>query len=159
MYSEILSRVRTKIEVEKLKEEIDLIIDHLFSKDSVAFESFLKSNIRPWVVEILTKEWADAGDKIEYLRKLKEKLESLKYLTLILAFEPTELSIDKFFNFVRKNIGEGVVLDIAVDREILGGAKIIWQGQYRDFSLKKVFEREVEERKEELVQMLATPRE
>lgn len=156
MYKQILSRIRTYEEAQKLIEEIELINEAIFSKESSEVEVVLKSRVRLWVADALREDWKDGNvQKEEYLRDLKSRLENLKVLDLVLAFEPTDTSIDKFFNFVTENLGEGVVLNITLDKSILGGAKIIWEGRYRDFTLLRVFDEEFRSRKEEIISLLS----
>ena len=38
--------------------------------------------------------------------------------------------------------------------ELVGGAKIVFEGKYKDFSLKKVLEREFKEKREEILGLL-----
>ncbi len=154
MYSDILLKLRTKEEVQKINEEIDLLINSFYSDNPSETEFLLRSKIRLWFAEILREKFKSLDDKKKFLEGLKEEIKKIKILTLVVAFEPTETSIDKFIGFVRRNIGEKIVLEILIDKEILAGAKIIWQGEYRDFSLKGVFDKEMEVKKEELVQLL-----
>lgn len=155
MFSEILSHIRTKDEAKILSNEIDLLMDALYKEGGAGFESTLHAKVRSWVSEEMQKDWGDEEpDKEGYLKKLKEELYSLKPVKLTLAFEPTDASLDKFFGYVRQNIGEGIILEINYDPSILAGAQVAFEGEYRDFSLKRVYEDEMGRMKEEIISQL-----
>lgn len=157
MYSEILSKIRTKEEGEKLLQEVEILIASLYEEEGRGFESALRTRVRQWVSDKLLLGFEkEGGDRQRYLKELKERLENLKTLGLTLAFEPTEASLDKFSSFIKKNLGEDVVLDISLDKSILGGAIIVWKGRWRDFSLRRLFEEEMAAKKEDLIQIFST---
>jgi F0F1-type ATP synthase delta subunit len=58
----------------------------------------------------------------------------------VLAFDPTRRTIERIHNFVKENIGIGYILDIEIYHDVLGGAIVIFNGKYKDFTLKKNLE-------------------
>jgi F0F1-type ATP synthase delta subunit len=56
---------------------------------------------------------------------------------LTLAFTPTESFRKKISAWLQKEIGRPLFLKITVDKTILGGAIIIYNGRYQDASLRK----------------------
>lgn len=157
MFSNLLSRIRTTEEKDKLLQEVELLLQSLYEQRGVGFDSTLTAKVRAWVAEVIRREINKAGSREDYLEKLKDILVSLKKLTLTLGFEPTDKSLDKFASFVLKKKGEGIVLEIIYDPKIIAGAIIVYEGNYRDFSLKKVFEREINAKENELMQILNQP--
>ena len=155
MYSEILSHIRTSDEVKILFDEIDILLDALYKEAGQGFESTLRTYVRDWVSGEMKKAWSgNVLDKEEYLKKLKSALENLKSIKLTLAFEPTDASLDKFYGYVRQNIGEGIILEINYEPTIIAGALIAYEGEYRDFSLKRLFEEELIKMNEQIVVLL-----
>ena len=73
-----------------------------------------------------------------------------------LSFEPTEVSLDKFHAYLNEILPGGAILDIEYDPSILGGAQITWGGEFRDFSLKRLFESEYEAKQKELLKIFYT---
>jgi len=142
MISKLITKVRTVEERDMLKKELETLLDSLYTEKGSGFESALKSKGRFWVSEIIRNESSGGPDA------------KFKVLTLRLAFEPTDTSIDKFIAFTRKNVGESVILDFEYYPRLLGGAVITYEGEYRDFSLKRIFESEYAEKSTEVLKMM-----
>ncbi|MEK7064365.1 MAG: F0F1 ATP synthase subunit delta [Patescibacteria group bacterium] len=68
------------------------------------------------------------------LDKLKQAALAMPVVRLTLAFEPPGNWILEIRNWV----GKAVVLDMAVDKSILGGAIVENRGKYGDYSLRKM---------------------
>ena len=72
------------------------------------------------------------------LDKLRQAVLDLPVVRLTLALEPAGNWILEIRNWVIKAVGKTVVLDMAVDKSILGGAIIENAGKYGDYSLRKM---------------------
>ena len=72
-------------------------------------------------------------EKRKIFGKLEGRIENLRYLNLSLAYEPTRVNINTFSAWVKKNVGENVVLDINVDPSLVVGAQIVWNGNTKLF--------------------------
>lgn len=94
------------------------------------------------LVEIILKAegekkiFSEPETQFNFLEELQKKLESLPVLKITLAFLPSRKSIERIVNFIRKESGEKIILDIFIDPEIVGGAILEYRGKYLDFSLK-----------------------
>ncbi|GAF70006.1 unnamed protein product [marine sediment metagenome] len=158
MYSHILSKIKTTEEADKLNEEIDLLLNSFFEErepGQTGFDYALKNKVRAWLSSILSEELSKEGVDTEFfLEELKKKLTTFKILKLDLAFEPTEAVIERMSLFARKNISEDVLLEINHLPNLIGGAVIIYEGEYRDFSLKKPVEEEFRKNREEIMELV-----
>ena len=155
MYEKILENVKTTGDKEKLTDELEKLAESLFEEKGTGFESCLKNNIRSWVAELIRAEITEnQKDPGTYLDGLKIKLAELKEISLTLAFEPSESSIDKFFFFVRENVGKDLILDIKYEPRILGGAIVVFEGVYRDLSLKRLYDSEFLRREKDLLTLI-----
>lgn len=155
MYSQILSRTRTKEEVDSLKREIEVLEEAFYKDGGRGFDAVLNSHVRHWVSEAMKADWTESNiDSKAYLEKLKNKIEKLGIVQLTLAFEPTNITIDKFINYIRQNVGEDIILEVSYDPNIVAGTMISYKGNFRDFSLKRLFEEELKAGKEEIEKIL-----
>lgn len=137
MYSEILDKVRTKQEAVYLKGEIDLLLKAIYQSKETNFQEVLDKNVRSWVSELLRKGIEKSAINNEpYLKGLKRELSDLKSLNLTIAFEPTEKNLHRLHNWVLDNLGKGIVLEIIVNANILGGSIISYQGKFFDSSVR-----------------------
>jgi F0F1-type ATP synthase delta subunit len=152
MFEKIISKVRTTEERDKILAEVSILLNSFYQDKGLGFSMTLKSQVRNWISQVILDEIPEDKEGIEkYLNDLKTKLDSLQTLTITVAFEPTSSSLDKFVGFVRENVSEDIILQIESDPSILGGAIITKGGQYRDFSLRRLFDSEFEAKKDELI--------
>jgi F0F1-type ATP synthase delta subunit len=70
----------------------------------------------------------------------------LKKLELVLAFEPDGKLVEKISRKVEEALGRGITMNIKVDKSILGGAVIFFDGRYYNGSLRKKLEEFFEEK-------------
>lgn len=156
MYSEILSNIRTKEDAWALEQEIDILLDRLYSSNQEDYGQALKRDVRSNIALIIKSSIEKARiDRDKYLQGLKTELKKLKEIQLTLAFEPTDAIIEKILLWVRENVGEGIILDINYSKTISGGAVIIHKGKYRDYSLKKLIRNDLDNNKQKVETMFA----
>ncbi|MDP1743324.1 MAG: hypothetical protein Q8L51_00885 [Candidatus Amesbacteria bacterium] len=110
----------TKDQVDLLRQEIDILM-------SSKYQSKKKQVVRESTILELEKRKGD-------LENWKLEIENLRELHLTLAYEPTRININTYSAWVKKNVGENVVLDINVDPAIIAGAQIVWNGKYKNYS-------------------------
>ena len=85
-----------------------------------------------------------------------KKIEKKETVSVILAIPPSEKINDAISAFVRTEFGEDVVVEISVKPEILGGAILIFEGFYRDYSLLTKLTEAFETRREEIAALVRT---
>lgn len=152
----LFEKIKTSEEKDKLMEEVDILLNSLFQNKGEALTMLLKTGVRAWVSEHVRSELAkDEANPGEYLKKIKEELTSFKTLKLTLAFEPTESNIEKFSYAVKKYLGEKVVIEFSYNPALIAGCTVIFEGRYRDFSMKSFFNSEFEKIKQDLFIQMA----
>lgn len=150
----LLENITTKREAERLLEEIEIIRNGLFEARGGAFESLLKNKVRAITAENIRQIFAEEGvDKKKYLDKVEELVMKMPNVSLILAFEPSEGAVERFYSKISEAAGKPMLLDIVYEPQIIGGAVIIFNGRYRDFSFKKIFEAEFEKGRNKILDL------
>jgi F0F1-type ATP synthase delta subunit len=147
MYSDLTSLARTKKEVLKLIDELDAVSDALYQSSPQVLEDVLAKKISTSCSEALKEAFAKGVNKYEYLEGAKEALKKLRVISITIAFDASEETLIKLSSWLKKNLGEGAVLDINKDEGIVGGAIIVSQGNWRDFSLRAKVKEFVNSRK------------
>jgi len=137
MYYELLSLARTKDEAQEISKELDIVSEALYQNRPEALEEVLNKKIRADVAKVLRDDFAKGFNKEKYINEIKETLKKSKIISLTIAFEPREETLVKLGSWVKKNLREGILLDISKDEAIVGGAQVISAGNFRDFSLRK----------------------
>jgi F0F1-type ATP synthase delta subunit len=157
IYYDLITSLKTTQEVESFVSEIDTLMFEFYNTkgllihkalDSISFgtvgkimQAFLKNNL-----DIYNKDTF-----VSFFQTLKILIKKLKVIKLVLAFDPTRRTIEKIHNFVKENIGIGYILDIEVYHDVLGGAIVIFNGKYKDFTLKKNLEEVYRLRRSEIL--------
>ena len=136
MYSELLSLVRTKEEALRVTEQLETISEALYQNSPEALNLALSKKIDSELSRVLKEAFDKGVDKVKFLKGAKEIIGALREITLTIAFEPREETKTLLAGWVRENLGEGVALELKKDEKVVGGAIIISQGNYRDFSLR-----------------------
>ncbi len=130
IYSEIVSSlVKTKYEANLLLAELDMLNRSLYKLGEEDFEHTLEKGVRAKTAYAVSKAVIGAGKKEEILRILKEKVDSLTYLGLTIAFEPSLEVVTRIHTWVRQNLGIGIAIDVTIDKTILAGAIIEYKGK------------------------------
>ena len=157
IYYDLITSLKTTQEVESFVSEIDTLMFEFYNTkgllihkvlDSISFGTVGK------IMQVFLKNNLDINNKdtfVNFFQTLKILIKKLKVIKLVLAFDPTRRTIERLHNFVKENIGVGYVLDIEVYRDVLGGAIVIFNGKYKDFTLKKNLEEVYKSRKNEIL--------
>ena len=136
IYFDLITSLRTTQEVASFASEIDtFMLENTL--DSISEDSAKK------IMRTFSKNNLDINNKntvVSFFKTLKELLKKLKVIKLVLAFDPTRKTIENIHNFVKNIAGIGYILDIEISEDVLGGAVIIFNGKYYDFTLKKSIE-------------------
>jgi len=156
MYSELNHLARTEEERDTLREELQALSDALYEKQGT-FEEALAHKVRPATAETVKKLLAapEASDKAKFFENAAKALESLKILELTVAFDPKGQSIERIWQWTRRNVGEGIILKFTVDRSLGAGAIVVYQGKFRNYSLSRLLEDYFEASKNSLAQILS----
>lgn len=136
----ILSKIKTKEDADTLMEEIDVLSSSMYEqKDD--FETALNSKIRHWVAELIRQELqkgnGEKEDKEEVLKKIKSELEKIKIIKLSLAYEPSMESLELLSGWVKSNLSNSTVIEIHYRKDLIAGAIVEFEGEYRDFTVSK----------------------
>lgn len=156
IYFDLITSLKTTRDVDNLSSEIDMLISALFRSEKVSLEKALTSTSEDSakkITEAFLKNNLDMTDKdqvSDFLDTLKSLIKKFKVIKLILAFDPTRQTIENIAEFVSENIGIGYILDVEIDESVLGGAVVMFNGKYNDFTLKKNIEEAFGVKKEEI---------
>ena len=137
----LVADLRTKDERDLLRNEIAELEAAVFRSDPKAMEKILTSHFSEHLASAMRKIFQDPlfKDNPESLRNffhdLRNTIDRLPLLKLSIAFNPSEEMIARLHEWIQKNLGPGVVLDISYDSMMLGGVRIIFAGRYKEMTL------------------------
>ena len=81
----------------------------------------------------------DSFNKINFYQlvsSLEKEVSSSPTVTLYLPFVPRLYEVPKLASWFRQNVHPQTMIDIKLDRRLIGGTAIVWKGNYYDFSLR-----------------------
>lgn len=154
---DLMTSLKTTQEVDELSLELDSLTSALFKSEEMTLEkalSSIRTRSKDMIMKIFSKNNLDSTNKEtvrDFLDTFRELIKNFKVIKLILAFEPSQKTIENIHNFVSENIGVGFVLDIEKDESVLGGSVVIFNGKYNDFTLRKTLGEVFENKKGEFL--------
>ena len=155
---DILGYIKTLDQLEDFSLVIDTALSGLFKVKNKNIEEILDKTVGKSTADTLRKlieknkiDPSNFSSLDKLLNDLKEDLKKMKILKISLAIDPSQEQIDHIFDWVKENLGKGIILDIDKDESILGGAVISFNGQYKDFSLKRTLEEIFKSKKTEIM--------
>jgi F0F1-type ATP synthase delta subunit len=160
IYFDIITSLKTTLEVDDFVLEIDALISAYFKSENVSMEKALElisTNSAKKIMQTFSKNNLDINSRdivTNFLNTLRDLVKKLKVVKLVLAFNPTYKIIEDVHSLIERTLGIGYVLDIEISEDILGGAIIVFNGKYFDFSLKKNIENIFETKKEEILTLI-----
>lgn len=160
IYFDLITSLRTTREVADFVSEIDALLLAFFKSEKTPIEDALTSvsaDSARKIMQTFSKNNLDINDRdivSGFLDTLKKLLKKFKVIKLVLAFDPTLRTIENIHNFIKDTIGIGYILDIEVSKEVLGGAVVVFNGKYNDFTLRKNIEDAFEAKKQEIQKLI-----
>lgn len=160
IYFDLITSLKTTQEVDALVCEIDALTLSFFESKKISMEKALSSistDLASKIMDVFTKNNLNTDNRdtvASFFKALKELIKKFKVIKLVLAFDPTNKTIENIHNFVKETVGIGYILDIEVSQDVLAGAIIMFDGKYSDFTLKKSIEDAFKTKRESIAQLL-----
>lgn len=139
---QILNSIRTTYEAQEILAALEQFSSTLFvtkEKDQKSF-SHLKPHLYAAINELFNKEDIneDNRDKVKItIKQLQESIKTCKKIQLTLAFQPDEETISDLSSWIKTNAGKEFILDIEIQKTLIGGALITANGLHKDYSMHK----------------------
>lgn len=133
--------VRTKEERDILREKINELEAALFRFHLEEFEKILSVQLSERITlamrdALARPEFKNNSENLKvFFLDAKRTLDAFIPLRLTVAAKPNEEMINRMHEWTQKNLGNGIMLDIEYDGSILGGARIIFNGRYKEMTL------------------------
>jgi F0F1-type ATP synthase delta subunit len=86
-----------------------------------------------------------AADLKKFFLTMQDTLIKLPVITLTIAFEPQETTLQVLSDWFSFNLKKQVLFDIETNTQLIAGAKIKYNGTYADFSVKPLFDKMLSE--------------
>lgn len=157
----IVSSVRTKEERDVTLTGLRIVESSIFQKSA---EHLSRELVKAGVPTDIGRRLLDAAEgeplknhvpRGEFFKALKKTLEELLVLRLEISFEPREKIMDKLKSWAEREIEKGIIFDLTLDRSISGGAKLSFQGRYREYTFENLISSALSSKREEITKLIS----
>lgn len=135
--------LKTTYDVTELLDSLQTVQNTIFTGHTTFSES-LKTQIpipiSTSITKLATEQQIRLDDPVadkQFLIRLQDAIKNIPVLHLTISFSPTLQLINQISDWLILNMPHHVILDFTIDRTLIGGAKVGFQGKYIDHSLKK----------------------
>ena len=120
--------------------ELDKVHDSLFKSGSISNAQVVENNMSQEHALFLHEHIVSMNSEqlSVFLKELEDELKKVQKYGITLAFKYDAAFASTLFDWISQNTTGHYLLDITYDPEIIGGGVFIYDGLYKDFSLRKV---------------------
>jgi len=142
---------KTKAEAQEFAEQISSVVEKVYENNfnlEHALTEKLGVQKKDKIINMLRDNSVstESNEEVkEFFGKILDKCSNISTLTITLAFEPDEKTMNILSEWCILNLGKQVVFAVDVDRSLIAGAKIFFNGKYFNFTIKPTFERIISE--------------
>lgn len=127
-------------------QQLDQVIEHVFdtktTPESVLSE-YLSHEKKQAVIAFAEEEklpFAQPNQMQTVLDRIKERLAEIPIVEMKVAFEPSERLLNQITNWLNDSNNQRVFVKFVVDRSLIAGAVISFNGNIHDYSVKTQIE-------------------
>ncbi len=161
LFDQILGKIRTTSDLADVFTCFDAFIDTFFSPKNLQEQQQIFRKLPLELANILINAFATEPitpqNQIKIKREIDEILDRLhkcKKIQLTIGFHADEATITYFSEWIKKNIRKDLLIDLHFDKAIVGGALIIADGSYKDYSVRKNLANRFQIQKEDILGLL-----
>jgi hypothetical protein len=147
IFEKLSEKVITVEDLVFFLDQLNILRRFLFSQTQTPLSERLKGKVYEKFrkeIEKLEKEKilpSSPQEQSSFFKELENFLLKIPKVKLEIAFEPREEFILKIEEWFREKVKKRMILDIIVNPKVIGGARIEFQGKWKDFSLEKEIEK------------------
>ncbi len=151
-YESIYENIRTTSERGIAYAAIETIVEALYKKGE-DIDNLIETEMPTAVVRPLKQALKQLSEKSpktiqSYLEGLTKELTKLRTISLEVAFDPTEETIAVLTAWIREFLGNNIVMELSVDRGLFGGARVSYEGRYKEINLAALIEHTMQKQQE-----------
>ncbi len=141
LYSNITKNIVT---IQQLRQSLDLLrqTDQLLYKKDVNIKDTLEQTLPFYLAETILAminakqiSMTDISHIQQLIKELVDYMEKLPVAELVIAYVPSYRNLQEVADWWTKYTGRHVVLNVKIDESVISGAKISYEGIYKDYSL------------------------
>src|SRR3989338_4502999 len=137
--NDILSQFHTKAEADHFLTQMDFLSESLFSNKTDLKEK-MDELFSSEIVLSLNNAWKQAGldskniiELQRFLDEIKHSIKHTKIMNITIAFRPKQQTIQRIYDWIAVRFKRPILLNIKVEKQIIGGAIIEFQCKYFEY--------------------------
>jgi F0F1-type ATP synthase delta subunit len=139
----LIEDIYSEQQVWDLLERLDILENGLFGKKkfSESLDDLFSEDKKKAMLYLIKEEKIEETDSqgmAKFVEKIKEEIKKISTVTLELAFEPSTTMIKKWGAEIVKEINKKIFVKIVINRQLLAGVKISFDGKFADYSIRKI---------------------
>lgn len=144
------SYLHTTVDVRDVQIVLRTFSEKLFQTTDNSTEIFTKNlpyDIASYLLKLLDTYHVNKDDKMQvrvFLTEVINTVNDLPVVSLTLAQSPKKATIITVQDWFLRTYNKLMILDIAIDPELIAGSVIQFQGKYHDYSLKRMLDDKVQ---------------
>lgn len=161
IYLDILSDIKTVSDLSLFLSSINDLASSLYELKGGTNEKiskYLSNQQKDKIIAYCRDNQINIEDPIslqKFLFSLSDELKTVPQITLYLVSEPKDKVINQISEWIYLNLNKKILLNIQIDRKIIGGAVIVYKGIYKDYSLNEKLDQMLSEGKLNLNNLLS----
>lgn len=158
--NKIIAAVRTVEEREMVLEALRALEESIYELNRDLAGAALKRILPPRLFGIFSEAALtyDAGKDQEPLKKFiadaRAALDGLSELKIEFAIRPREEVINRVYEWVRREVGDRLILNADYNKTMLGGVRLTFNGRYKEFSLASMVSRVLNRERENILRKI-----
>lgn len=154
--TDIISGVNTRTEQSNLLRELELLQNSLYVTGDGDFDHLLHHGVNIELseaiqIQLRNMEKGTAQDvRKALLEMITNSVKNLKVIKMEIPVTPSEEMVRKIHRWIIDKTNAENIIDWAVDENIIGGARITFEGKYMDCTLNQAWEDSWQEIRQEI---------
>lgn len=143
---DVASLLTTKKDADRLIYYLEMILRNLYQvKKSVVeiIDESLPFDMKEVLLDLFKHNniSLDNPEQLQqFISQIKQNIIQMPVITLIIAFTPEKVQVEKLMGWFQKNYPSKLLLDLQINEYLIGGVQIQFKGSFKDYSLRKKLE-------------------
>lgn len=161
LFDQIIAYIRTTSDLNYVFSCLEEFIATFFAPKDLEEQKKIFRKLPLEIAAIFIEKFASTPITLENQITIKREIDDLtdrlhqcKTVQLTIAFQPDEETVTYFSDWIKKNVKKDMLIDLRFNKAIVGGALIIADGAYKDYSVRKNLSNRFQIQKEDILGLL-----
>lgn len=135
--NKILPTIKTTDQLVKFRSDLGELQEDVYKTDN-SFDDYLKSEMDADIAKVLIND-LEGRDKKNTLKEYEKEIDKALIVKLTVSKQLSSKFVDVLSSYIKSIIGEAAILDIVINKRVLAGAVVEYDGRVSDNTLNTIF--------------------